>query len=107
MDTIDIFIYGAYTLIILATVSALLLPLINALGNPKSLIKGFAGIAAIGLLFLVAYLIAGNEVTPVYSKFGVGPELSKTVGGFIGLAYLLMGGAVLGILLTELRKAIS
>ncbi|MGF1635941.1 MAG: hypothetical protein ACFCUU_02625 [Cyclobacteriaceae bacterium] len=107
MDTIDIFIYGAYTLIILATVSAILLPLINAVSNPSSLVKGFVSIAALGILFVLAYVLASSEVTPIYAKFSVGPELSKMVGGMIGLSYLLLLGAVVGIFLTEIRKAIS
>ena len=46
----------------------------------------------------------GSEVTQEYSKFDVGPELSKIVGGTLIMAYLLLGFAVVGIVFTEFNK---
>lgn len=104
MDSFDIFLYFAYTLVIVSTVAALLLPLINAIGNPQSLIKSGLSIVAIVGLYFLAFAFSGSEVTQEYSKFDVGPELSKMVGGTLIMAYLLLGCAIIGILFTEFNK---
>ena len=107
MDTFDIFLYLGYTLVIIAAVASILLPLVNALGNPQSLIKGGGGLLVVVVLYFIAYAFSGSEVTQEYSKFGVGPELSKTVGGTLIMAYLLLGFAVLGIVFTEFNKILK
>ncbi len=104
MDSFDIFLYLGYTLVIIAAVAAIMLPLISALGNPKVLLKSGLGIVAIVVVFFVSYAFSGAEVTPEYSKYEVGPELSKFVGGTLIMAYILLAIAVLGILITELNK---
>ena len=104
MDTFDIFLYLGYTLVLLAAVAAIILPLINALGNPQSLLKSGGGLLLVVVLYFVAYAFSGSEVTQEYSKFDVGPELSKIVGGTLIMAYLLLGFAVVGIVFTEFNK---
>lgn len=104
MDTFDIFLYLGYTLVIIAAVAAILLPLISALGNPQSLIKSGGGLLLVVALYFIAYAFSGSEVTQEYSKFEVGPELSKIVGGTLIMAYFLLGFAVVGIVFTELNK---
>ena len=100
----DIMLYVAYTLVIVAAVAAILLPLISALGNPQSLIKSGGGLLLVVALYFIAYAFSGSEVTQEYSKFEVGPELSKIVGGTLIMAYLLLGFAIVGIAFTELNK---
>jgi type III secretory pathway component EscS len=107
MDSFDIFLYLAYTLVIVAAVAAILLPLISSIGNPQSLLKSGLGILAIIACYFLAYALSGSEVTLEYSKFDVGPELSKIVGGTLIMAYLLLGGAILGIVFTEFSKIIK
>ena len=104
MDSFDIFLYLGYTLVIVAFVAAMLLPLVNALGNPQSLLKSGMGILAMVVLYFIAYAFSGSEVTQAYSQFNVGPELSKIVGGTLIMAYLLLGFAILGIFFTEVNK---
>lgn len=104
MDTFDIFLYLGYTLVIVAALAAILLPLISSLGNPQSLLKSGGGLLIVVVLYFVAYAFSGSEVTQEYSKFNVGPELSKTVGGTLIMAYLLLGFAIVGIVFTELNK---
>ena len=107
MDSFDIFLYLGYTLVILAAVAAILLPLVSALGNPSSLIKSGGGLLIIVVLYFIAYAISGTEVTQEYSKFNVGPDLSKIVGGTLIMAYLLLGFAVVGIVFTEFNKILK
>ncbi len=104
MDSFDIFLYLAYTLVIVAVVLALLMPLINALSDPKSLLKSSMGILALVVIYFIGYALSGNEVTPLYTKFDVGPDLSKAVGGALIMTYILGGLALVGIVYTELIK---
>jgi len=101
---VNIALYVAYTLLGLAVISAVLLPLINAFDNPRNLVKMGGGLVLMGVVFLIGYAIAGNEVTESYANAGVGPELSKFVGGELNLMFILIGIALVGIIFTELSK---
>jgi len=107
MDTFDIFLYLAYTLVIVAAVIAIVMPLINALGDPKSLLMSGVGVLALVVVFIVGYAISGKEVTAVYTKFDVGPDLSKVVGGALIMTYIMGIGAILGIIYTEFLKIVK
>ncbi len=104
MDSFDILLYVAYAMVIFSAVAAILLPLIQAISNPATLLKTGAGVLAIVVVYFVAYAFSGAEVTPEYSKYNVGPELSKLVGGTLIMAYIMIGGAILGIVFTEANK---
>jgi type III secretory pathway component EscS len=107
MDSFDIFLYLAYAMVIFAAVAAIILPLINSIGNPQSLLKSGIGVLAIVALYFIAYAFSGSEVTQAYSKFDVGPELSKMVGGSLIMSYLLLGIAVISIVYTEFNKILK
>ena len=104
MDSFDIILYLGYTLVIISAVAAILLPLVNAIGNPQSLLKSGLGVLLIVVLYFIAYAFSGSEVTQEYSKYNVGPEMSKIVGGTLIMGYLLLVLALVGILLTEVNK---
>ena len=107
MDPFDIFLYLAYIMVIFAALAAIVLPLINSIGNPQSLVKSGIGVLAIVAIYFLAYAFSGSEVTQAYSKYNVGPELSKMVGGSLIMAYLLLGIAIIGIVFTEFNKILK
>ena len=107
MDSFDIILYLGYALVIFAFVAAVLLPLISAIGNPRSLLKSGIGVLFIVVLYFIAYAFSGSEVTQEYAKFNVGPEWSKTVGGTLIMAYFLLGFAIIGIVFTEFNKILK
>jgi len=106
MEFIDIILYVSYTLIAIGVVVAILMPLINSLDNPRSLLKTAVGIVAVVILFVIAYAIADNEVLPRYAAapFNLTPALSQLVGGILITVYFLFGLAILGIIVTEINK---
>ena len=104
MDAFDIILYIGYALVIVAAAGSVILPLINSLGNPKSLIQSGIGIVALLLIFGISYAVSGSEVTEVYSSFDVDSSGSKTIGGLIIMMYMLIGIAVAGIVFTEVNK---
>lgn len=107
MDFIDIALFLAYFMVILAAAGAIILPLIGSLANPKSLLKSGLGVAALGFLYLLGYGISDNEVTAAYLNFGVDATASKLIGGALITMYLLVGIAAISIIYTEIRKIVK
>jgi hypothetical protein len=104
---IEIGLYLAYGMIILAALGAIVLPLFQAAGDPKSLMKSAIGVVAILVVFFIAYAISGNEVTDLYRQFNVTESSSKMIGGIIITSYLLILIAMVGIIYTEIKNIIS
>ncbi len=108
MDSIDIILYISYALTILAAVAAILFPLVNSIGNPKSLVKTGAGLLALAIIFFISYAISGNEFTEYQAaEFDMNATLSQFVGGILTTMYLLTGIALVGIVYTEVSKMIK
>ncbi len=103
MDGIDIFIYVAYALILIAAASAVILPLVKSLGQPKTLLTGGIGIAGLLVVYLISWGVSGDEVTSIYRQFGVEEIGSKRIGGALTTMYLLILLAVIGIVASEIR----
>lgn len=101
---IDFALYVGYALIAIAALLAMVLPLIGALNDPKSLAKSGAGIAGLLAVYLIGYLISGNEVTAVYSQFGVDATTSKTIGGAVTMMYLMLVIIIAAIIYSEVSK---
>ncbi|MDN3688814.1 hypothetical protein [Cyclobacterium jeungdonense] len=109
MDTTDIFLYAGYLLIVVGAVFAILMPLINSFGDPKSLLKTAIGVIVIAALFGIAYSSASGDVAAKYmaDPFNITPEGAKMVGGVLLTVYALFILAILGIVVTELNKLIK
>jgi hypothetical protein len=109
MDSIDIFIFIAEGLIIIGAILAIVMPLIKSLGNPSSLVKTGIGVAALAAVFFIAYTLADSEVLPKFAAepFNLTPGLSKFVGGSLLTTYALFIIAIVGIVYTEINKAIK
>ncbi len=109
MDTYDILLYGSYLLIIVGSAVAILLPLFQAFSDPKSLLKTAAGVIGIVVLFFIAYSISSDEVLPKFQseQIGLTPELSKLIGGLLITTYFLAVVAIVGIVVTEITRAVK
>ncbi|MEQ9424017.1 MAG: hypothetical protein RJQ09_06345 [Cyclobacteriaceae bacterium] len=101
---VDVLLYLGYGLIIVCAAAAIVLPLINALGDPSALVKSGIGLGALVVVFLISWAIAGGEVLPSYTNYGVDSGLSKFVGGSLTMMYLLALIAIVGIVYTEITK---
>lgn len=109
MDTTDIFLYAGYLLIIIGAVLAIVMPLIQSLGDPKSLLKTVIGVVIIGALFGIAYSTAESEVATKYTldPFNITPIGAKMVGGVLITVYALFILAIVGIVITEITKIVK
>lgn len=107
MDAFDIFLGLGYILVIAAALGAIILPLISAMSNPKTLVKSGIAVVALAVIFLISWSISGNEVTTVYTKFDITETSSKVIGGVLITTYALMIFSVVSILYTEINKIIK
>ncbi|MDF9801223.1 CDP-diglyceride synthetase [Catalinimonas alkaloidigena] len=97
-------LYAAYILAGLALLLAIVLPLINAISNPKTLLGTVVGLVGIAIVFFIGYSLSTNEVTTVYTKFGITESSSKIVGGALITMYILVIIALVSIVFTEVTK---
>lgn len=103
----DIGLYVGYGLLIVALAAAVILPLINVLKSPKELVKSGMGIGALLIVFLVAYGLSGSEVTAKYTAQGIGEGSSKLIGAGLTMFYIVFFIALLGIVFSEINKALK
>jgi len=101
---IDFALYLGYALILVAALASIVMPLINALSDPKSLAMTGLGLGALVVVFLIGYIFSGSEVTPIYVQFGVDAGLSKFIGGMVTMMYLLIAIVTISILYGEVSK---
>jgi len=105
MDIIQIGLIFTYVLLGVGVVAVIIMPLVQALtSDPKSLLKSAMGLGAILVIYLIGYALADNEVTAKYIEFGVDSSTSKLVGGLLITMYILITGALGGIIFTEFHK---
>ena len=107
LDLVDVILYFGYGMVMVGAVLAIGFPLWIASKNPKSLAGTGMGLGSIFALFLIAWLLSGNEVHSSYSEFGVDASLSKFIGGMLILVYMLVGLAVSGIIYSEITKSLK
>ena len=108
MDFVEIGLKFTYTLLVVAIIAAVVMPIFKAVtSDPKSLGKVGIGIGFIVLVYLIGYMMSGSEVTARYAEFGVDSAVSKRIGGLLNTMYLLGGLALAGILYTEVSKLVK
>lgn len=106
-NIIDIMLYVSYLMFIVATVGAIVLPIVKSLDNPKTLVKPAGSMVGIIVLFLICYAMAGDSLNAKLIASGATPGVSKFVGGGLITMYILFIAALVGIVYTEINKAIK
>lgn len=102
---LDVGLYFAYTLLIVAVVSAVVLPLIKAVQSPGELIRSLYGVVALLVIFGIAYAISDSSVRTTWAVMGVGEGLSKMIGAGLITFYIVFVTAFIGLIVSEIRKA--
>ncbi len=103
----DMIIYWCYTLFFLGAAAAIVLPLINLAKNPAGGKAALIGLIALVLVFVISYVIAGDEMLPKYEAFIDGPEDSKMVGMGLIAFYILSLGAIGAVVYSSVSKLIK
>lgn len=99
---IDVGLFLSYILIGVCVLAAAGMPLVKAFGDPDSLKKMGMGVGGLVVVFLVAYFTSGGEATGEVSATSV-----KMVGAGLTTFYILGLAAILGIVYTEIKKAVE
>ena len=101
---VDAMLRWTYAMVGIATLCAVLFPIINIAQNPKSAIRSLIGLAIVAVVVLIAYSL--SDATPVYTpsnNYTNAMELRLSDTGLI-TTYFALGIAVLSIVVTEVYK---
>jgi hypothetical protein len=99
-------LYLAFFLFLGAVGSAVVLPLIHIVKNPKSLARSGMGVGLLLVVFIIAYALSGAELTPKYEALGVTTEFSsKLIGAGLTMFYLIFVVAIIAMIYSEISKA--
>jgi hypothetical protein len=107
MDLIDIGLYAGYLVFLVAAVSAIVLPLINAVKQPSGLLRSFIGVGIMLVLFGVAYALSGSDLSTTAVAMGITETGSKMIGAGLILFYITLIVALLGLIYSEVSKALK
>ena len=104
-DAFNAGINAAIALIILCTVAMLFFGLYQVLSNLKNSLKGLIGFGAIILVYIVAANMAPMETTGIVAatikEFNVSPAANSWISGGIITTLVLLGGAALAFIVSE------
>ncbi|MEP2772546.1 MAG: hypothetical protein ABJH05_10375 [Fulvivirga sp.] len=104
---IDIALWVAMGMVVFAALASIIMPIVNSLSHPKTLIKSGVGILVLGVIFLVCWGIAGDEVSRRFVDAGLTASTSKLSGGLLMTMYTLFVIALVGIVFSEINKALK
>ena len=96
-----------YILLVVATLAAIAFPIMHLVANPKKAKEVGMAVGALLAVYILATLLASDEVTEHYAKFNVTETASKQVGTGLIAFYILAAGAVISALYTEVSKMLK
>ncbi|WP_250633008.1 hypothetical protein [Rhodoflexus caldus] len=97
-------LYIMYILLFVAIASAVILPIIKSLSEPKTLIRSGIGVGIILVLFVVCYLIADGTVLKNKAYEGISENTSKMIGASLLMLYVMFFGAIIAVVYSEVSK---
>ncbi len=109
---LDLFINWAIALSIISAAAAVIFPIYYMIRNPKSSMKTLLVVAGMGIVVLIGYLVASDEIMnfPGFENFfyaeGVDDPnaFSQNVGTVLWTTYILGGLTIFSILYHEVAK---
>ncbi|MCS6973869.1 MAG: hypothetical protein N2044_03080 [Cyclobacteriaceae bacterium] len=107
LTSVDAGLYIGYILLLIAVIAAIGLPLLNSVKSPGELKKPLLALLLMVALFAVSYALSGSDVTPEQAAKGITESTSKLVGAGLTMFYLISGIAVLGLIYSEVNKALK
>jgi hypothetical protein len=79
-----------YACLAIALIASVGMPMLNAIKNPKDLVKSLIGIVGIIVLFGISYALSGSEVSVKAATQGITPESSRLIGAGLILFYIIL-----------------
>ncbi len=101
---IDIGLYLAYGLLILAVLAALVFPIMYIAKNPGESKYSLISIAIIIVIFLIGYVLSTGDTSGIFEKYGINPSQFKVIGGGLIVVYVLAAIAVVSLIYSEIKS---
>ncbi len=97
----------AYIFFGIATVATIGFPIVYLISNPKGAINVIIGLVFIGIIVLISYFLATDQVVYITGYTGTDnvPNTLKTVGTGLYTTYILFFLSILAILYSEISSA--
>lgn len=101
-----VFLGISYIFFGIAAVSSVLFPIIYLVLNPKKAKSSLVGVVAIGLVFLISYLLADSTIPKFIGSdaFNISESLAKMVDTSIISLYILATITIVAIIYSEVSK---
>jgi hypothetical protein len=107
MGLVDFGFYVFYILLIIAVVSAIVFPIINAFKTPGSMGKSAIGLGALVVLFIISYALAGNHISVKALALGETESSVKFIGAGLIMFYLALLLSLVALVYAEISKALK
>lgn len=107
MDEMDFGLYATYIFLAAAVLAAVVLPLVSALKAPAGLVKSLASVGGLVVVFIISYSISGSELSTRAVAAGLTESSSKMIGAGLTLFYIVFVVAALGVVFSEINKALK
>lgn len=104
-SVVNILLYVTYALILIAVIGAIGSSLLGMFQNQEKAKKSLLSIGAVILIFVLCYVISGNEVLPAYEPFDVDAGKSKLIGAGLTATYTLGILAIGGAIFSEISRS--
>lgn len=103
--TVNILLIITYILLGIGALGAIIFPIVNMLGDLQKAKRTLVSAGGIGVVFLLSYMLSGNEVLESYVKYNVTETSSQMIGAVLIMMYIMGAGAILLAVLGEIYKA--
>ena len=104
---IDFGLYFTYFLLVAAVLGAIAFPIIQAVQSPGNFLRSLYGVIAIVVLFGISYAVSSSEVMQRWAVLGITETTSKLVGAGLILFYITLVIAIVGLIYSEINKALK
>lgn len=104
---LDLGLYVLYALLIIALASAVVFSIVNAMKEPKVLIKSAIGIGIAIVIFGICYAVADSKVSLKAAALGITESSSKLIGAGLNVFFVALAGAFVALLYSEISKALK
>ncbi|MDC0249630.1 hypothetical protein OAK24_02005 [Flavobacteriales bacterium] len=104
---VNIGIILSYIMVACAALATIGFGIQKMMQNPNNAKKTMYTVGGLVVIFIIAYLLASNEILSSYEKYETTASSSKKVGMGLISFYLLLFGAIGAVLYAELSKVFS
>lgn len=104
---LDFGLYTLYILMAVAIISAVVFPIINGVKSPKSLKGTLIGIGGLLVIFVISYAVSSGDVSAKNLAKGIDETDMKLIGAGLLMFYITLVLAIIGLIYSEIAKAIK